>query len=176
LRSLRTPDQLRRRERYHPSSSLKRVKIGRRSWVKFGSRLTPIIEGCGPVTARYCDPDGNKLDRPPVGLPEGGHRGTPMKNIVCAVATATAVLSSALLAGPAGAEATQLAQVDVQVGPPPVRVEPEPRPGVVIEEERRRPGVVIGGPEGRPRDCTTRSQSETRNGVTVTEKKRECTR
>ena len=99
-----------------------------------------------------------------------------MKNIVCAVATATAVLSSALLAGRAGAEATQLAQVDVQVGPPPVRVEPEPRPGVVIEEERRRPGVVIGGPEGRPRDCTTRSQSETRNGVTVTEKERECTR
>ena len=136
----------------------------------------PIIEGCGPVTARYCDPDGNKLDRPPVGLPEGGHRGTPMKNIVCAVVTATAVLSSAFLAGPAGAEATQLAQVDVQVGPPPVRVEPEPRRGVVIEEERRRPGVVIGGPEGRPRDCTTRSQSETRNGVTVTEKERECTR
>ena len=91
----------------------------------------------------------------------------PMKNIVCAVATATAVLSSALLAGPAGVEATQLAQVDIQVGPPPGRVEPEPRPGVVIEEERRRPGVVIGGPEGRPRDCTTRSQSETRNGVTV---------
>src|SRR4051812_391637 len=75
-----------------------------------------------------------------------GHRGKPMKNIVCAVATATAVLSSALLVGPTGAEATQLAQVDVQVGPPPVRVEPEPRPGVVIEEERRRPSVVIEGP------------------------------
>src|ERR1700738_1672554 len=37
---LRDPNQLRRRERYHPGSSLKRVKIGRRSWVKFGSRLT----------------------------------------------------------------------------------------------------------------------------------------
>jgi hypothetical protein len=94
-----------------------------------------------------------------------------MKNIVCALATATAVLSSAL-AGPAGAEGMQLAQVDVQVGALPVRVEPEPRPGVVIEEERRRPGVVTEGPEGRPRDCTTRSQSETRNGVTVTEKVR----
>jgi hypothetical protein len=45
-----------------------------------------------------------------------------------------------------------MAQVDVQIGPPPVRVEPEPRPGVVIEEERRRPGVVTEGPEGRPRD------------------------
>jgi len=39
-RRLRNPDQLRRREHYHPSSSLKRVKIGRRSWVKFGSLLT----------------------------------------------------------------------------------------------------------------------------------------
>jgi hypothetical protein len=39
-RRLRNPDQLRRRERYRPSSSLERVKIGRRSRVKFGSRLT----------------------------------------------------------------------------------------------------------------------------------------
>jgi hypothetical protein len=99
-----------------------------------------------------------------------------MKNIVCALATATAVLSSALLAGPAAAEASQMAQVDVQVGAPRVRVEPEPRPGVVIEEERRRPGVVTEGPERRPGDCTMLSQSETRNGVTVTEKVRECTR
>ena len=64
----------------------------------------------------------------------------------------------------------------MQVGPPPVRVSQSPGPVIVIEEERRRPGVVIEGPEGRPRDCTTRSQSETRNGVTVTEKERECTR
>src|SRR5258708_6749515 len=39
---LRNPDQLRRRERYRPDSSLKWVKIGRRSWVKIGCRLTPI--------------------------------------------------------------------------------------------------------------------------------------
>src|SRR6266404_127887 len=40
-RRLRIPDQLRRRERYRPNPSFKRVKIGRRSGVKFGSRLTP---------------------------------------------------------------------------------------------------------------------------------------
>src|SRR4029077_5557804 len=39
-RRLRNPDQLRRRERYRPDSSNKRVKIGRRSGVKFASRLT----------------------------------------------------------------------------------------------------------------------------------------
>ena len=61
------------------------------------------------------------------------------------------------------------------IGPPAVRVEEERRPGVVIEE-RRRPGVVIEGTDGRTRDCVTRSQSETRNGVTVTEKERECAR
>ena len=70
-RRLGNPGQLRRRERYRPTSSFERVKIGRRSWVKFGSRLTPIIEGCGPVTARYCDPDGNKLDRPQLGCRKG---------------------------------------------------------------------------------------------------------
>ena len=39
-RRLRNPDQLRWRERYRPNPSLKGVKIGRRSGVKFGSRLT----------------------------------------------------------------------------------------------------------------------------------------
>ena len=39
-RRLRNPDQLRRRERYRPNPSFKRVKIGRRSGVKFGRRLT----------------------------------------------------------------------------------------------------------------------------------------
>src|ERR1700704_2473316 len=39
-RRLRNPNQLRRRERYRPDSSPKRVKIGRRSGVKFGRRLT----------------------------------------------------------------------------------------------------------------------------------------
>src|SRR5271166_1173185 len=39
-RRLRNPDQLRQRERYRPNPSFKRVKIGRRSGVKFGSRLT----------------------------------------------------------------------------------------------------------------------------------------
>src|SRR6202167_3959281 len=41
-RRLRNPDQLRRRERYRPDSSLKKVKIGRRPRVKFGRRLTII--------------------------------------------------------------------------------------------------------------------------------------
>jgi hypothetical protein len=36
---LRHPDPLRRGERYRPSR-FKRVKIGRRSWVNFASRLT----------------------------------------------------------------------------------------------------------------------------------------
>jgi hypothetical protein len=44
-----------------------------------------------------------------------------------------------------------------------------------VIEERRRPGVVMES-KGRTRDCVTRSQSETRNGVTVTEKERECAR
>src|SRR5215469_4794281 len=39
-RRLRNPHQLRRRERYRPDSSNKGVKIGRRSGVKFASRLT----------------------------------------------------------------------------------------------------------------------------------------
>jgi len=56
-----------------------------------------------------------------------------------------------------------------------VRIEEERRPGVVIEERRRPgPGVVIEGTDGRRRDCVTRSESETRNGVTVTEREREC--
>jgi IstB-like ATP binding protein len=42
-RRLRNPDQLRRRERYRPDSSLKRVKIRRRSGVKFGRRLTMFL-------------------------------------------------------------------------------------------------------------------------------------
>jgi hypothetical protein len=42
-RRLRNPDQLRRRERYRPNPSFKRVKIGRRSRVKFGSRLTAEV-------------------------------------------------------------------------------------------------------------------------------------
>jgi hypothetical protein len=68
-----------------------------------------------------------------------------------------------------------LAQVDIRVGPPAVRIEEERRPGVVIEERRRPgPGVVIEGTDGRRRDCVTRSESETRNGVTVTEREREC--
>ena len=41
---LRNPDQLRRRERYRQNPSLKGVKIGRRSGVKIGRRLT--LHGC----------------------------------------------------------------------------------------------------------------------------------
>jgi hypothetical protein len=97
-----------------------------------------------------------------------------MRTIVLAVAASVAVLMSApSLAGTASAASMQLAQVDVRVGPPAVRIEEERRPGVVIEERRRvAPGVVIE--DGRRRDCVTRSESETRNGVTVTERERDC--
>ena len=48
-RRLRNPDQLRRRERYRPNTSLKGVKIGRRYGVKFERRLTVNRTGCRPV-------------------------------------------------------------------------------------------------------------------------------
>jgi hypothetical protein len=54
-----------------------------------------------------------------------------------------------------------------------VKIEEPRRPDVVIEKPRR-PGVVIEETEGRKRDCVTRSQSESSNGVTVTEKERDC--
>src|SRR5262249_61639508 len=41
----------RQRDRYRPNSSLERVKIGRRWWVKFGSRLTATC-GCAPSPDR----------------------------------------------------------------------------------------------------------------------------
>jgi hypothetical protein len=99
-----------------------------------------------------------------------------MRTILFAASTAAALLASApLLTGTASAASLQLAQVDIRVGPPAVRIEEERRPGVVIEERRRPgPGVVIEGTDGRRRDCVTRSESETRNGVTVTEREREC--
>jgi hypothetical protein len=65
------------------------------------------------------------------------------------------------------------ADVDVRVGPPGVKIEDPRRPDVVIEEPRR-PGVVIEETKGSNRDCVTRSQTESRNGVTVTEKERDC--
>jgi hypothetical protein len=101
-----------------------------------------------------------------------------MRTIVFAVAASAVVLTSApLLAGTVSATSIQMAQVDVdvRVGPPAVRIEEDRRPGVVIEERRRvAPGVVIEGTDGRRRDCVTRSESETRNGVTVTERERDC--
>ena len=97
-----------------------------------------------------------------------------MRSLILAM-TAAGLVSSPAVTGTVQADTTRLAQIDVQIGPPPVHVEEERRPGVVIEE-RRRPGVVIESTDGRTRDCVTRSQSETRNGVTVTEKERECAR
>jgi hypothetical protein len=90
-----------------------------------------------------------------------------MRTFLLTVTTAAAVLTSApLLTGTATAASRQLAQVDVQIAPPAVRIEEDRRPGVVIEERRRvAPGVVIEGTDGRRRDCVTRSESETRNGV-----------
>jgi len=78
-------------------------------------------------------------------------------------------------AGAAAMPSVSAADIFVRVGPPAVRIEEERRPGVVIEERRRvAPGVVIEGTDGRRRDCVTRSESETRNGVTVTERERDC--
>jgi hypothetical protein len=94
--------------------------------------------------------------------------------ISLAVVAAAAVISFA--AGTSAADPIRsLAQVDVDVhaAPPGVKVEEPRRPGVVVEEPRR-PGVVIQETEGRKRDCVTRSQTESSNGVTVTEKEREC--
>ena len=70
-----------------------------------------------------------------------------MKTFLLTVTTAAAVLTSApLLTGTATAASRQLAQVDVQIAPPAVRIEEDRRPGVVIEERRRvAPGVVIEG-------------------------------
>ena len=52
-RRLRNPDQLRRRERYRPNPSFKRVKIGRRSGVKFGGRLTSLPLNCCFANTRW---------------------------------------------------------------------------------------------------------------------------
>jgi len=97
-----------------------------------------------------------------------------------AVATAAAVLTAGpLAAGTAGADPLRLAQADVEVGVgrPGPRIEEHRRPDTVIREEHRRPGVTIEETEGRRgRDCVTHSQSETRNGVTTTEKERDCAR
>src|SRR5262245_10818322 len=91
---------------------------------------------------------------------------TPMKNdMVLALATAAAVLTAApLFAGTAKADPTQLAQVDVRIGPR--------APDAVVVEPRRRPGVVIET-EGR-RDCRSVTTKEWRNGVRVTRTERRC--
>jgi hypothetical protein len=103
-----------------------------------------------------------------------------MRTTMIVTAAAAFVLTAApSFAGTATSNPMRLAQadVDVHIGPRPGVVIEEPRrPGVVIEEHRR-PGVVIEETEGRARrDCVTRSQSETRDGVTVTQKEGECVR
>jgi hypothetical protein len=97
-----------------------------------------------------------------------------MRTTLFAMTTAAAALL-ALSAVPTSAGQMQLAQADVRVGPPGVTVEEHRGPGVTIEERHHRPGVVIEETEGRRRgDCVSRSESTTRNGVTVTEKERDC--
>jgi len=103
-----------------------------------------------------------------------------MRSTAIALATAAAALTAApLLTSTAQAASLQLAQVDVDVNVgarPGVRVEERHHRDVVIE--KRRPGVVIEeetNGRGR-RDCVTRSESESRNGVTVTESERSCAR
>jgi hypothetical protein len=93
-----------------------------------------------------------------------------MRMLLVTLATVSAVAAAIpLMNGMASAQA----DVDVRIGPPGVKIEEPRRPDVVIEEPRR-PGVVIEETEGRKRDCVTRSQTESGNGVTVTEKEREC--
>jgi hypothetical protein len=65
----------------------------------------------------------------------------------------------------------QLAQADIRVGPGPAA---EERRGPGVKERHHRPGVTIEETEGRRRDCVNRSESTTRNGVTVTEHERDC--
>jgi hypothetical protein len=98
-----------------------------------------------------------------------------MRTTMLAVAAVAAVITAApVLTGTASADSIRLAQ-DIRVGPPGVRVEEHRGPAVI--EEHRRPGVVIEETEGRRRgDCVTHSESTTRNGVTVTEKERDCAR
>src|ERR1700689_4294464 len=60
-RRLRNPDQLRRRERYRPDSSLKRVKIGRRPRVKFGRRLTAWDDDPAQRASHWIMQQGNQL-------------------------------------------------------------------------------------------------------------------
>jgi hypothetical protein len=103
-----------------------------------------------------------------------------MRSTVIALAAAASVLTAApLLTSTAQAQSVRLAQVDVDVNVAPrgpgVRVEERHHRDVVIE--KRRPGVVIEETNGRGRrGCVTRSESESRNGVTVTESQRECAR
>jgi hypothetical protein len=102
-----------------------------------------------------------------------------MRTAMIMTAAAFVLTASPSVAGTITSNSPRLAQadVDVRIGPHPGVVIDEPsRPGVVIEEHRR-PGVVIEETEGRARrDCVTRSHSETRDGVTVTQKERECAR
>jgi hypothetical protein len=95
-----------------------------------------------------------------------------MRSTLFAMATAAAVLLP-LTAAPASAGQMQLAQADIRVGPGPA-VEERRGPGVTIEERHHRPGVTIEETEGRRRDCVSRSESTSRNGVTVTEHERDC--
>jgi hypothetical protein len=82
-----------------------------------------------------------------------------MRMLLMIAAASVAATTVPLMNGVALAQV----DVDVRVGPPAVKI-----------DEPRRPGVVIEETEGRKRDCVTRSQSESSNGVTVTEKERDC--
>jgi hypothetical protein len=88
-----------------------------------------------------------------------------MRTTMLAVAAVAAVITAApALTGIASADSIRLAQ-DIRVGPPGVRVEEHRGPAVIEETEGRRRD-----------DCVTHSESTTRNGVTHTEKERDCAR
>jgi hypothetical protein len=105
-----------------------------------------------------------------------------MKSIVIALAAASVLTAAPLLTSSAQAGSVRLAQVDVDVnvapGGPGVRVEERrDRRDRDVVIEKRRPGVVIEETNGRgKRDCVTRSETESRHGVKVTESQRECAR
>jgi len=92
-----------------------------------------------------------------------------MKSMMLAIATAAAVLTTApLLAGTARADATQLAQADIDV-----RIGPR-GPGVVIDEPRRRRDVEIET-EGRTLpDCRSVTVRDSRNALRLTRTERRC--
>jgi hypothetical protein len=92
-----------------------------------------------------------------------------MKAVALAMMTAAGLAAVPLLAQPASAHPTRLAQGDVDVR----RGAPPRGPGVVVEEPR--PPAVAIETEGRGgRDCRFVTVNEWRDGMRVTRTERRC--